>query len=82
MHLQGPGTNAVTHNPLLMQPAIQPMEGAPGYMQMGYDEVGSSSFQGIFPGWPNADPDGLSFLTDGYFWGGDEIYQSLQETPP
>lgn len=84
VHLQPPGTaaDAATPNPLLMQTAIQPVGATPGYVNMGYDEFGNNNFQDIFPGWPTADPESLSFLTDGYFWGGDETYQSLQQTPP
>ena len=80
-HLQGPAADAATTNPL-MQPAIQPVAEAPGYVNMGYDGFGNNSLPDMFPGWPRADPDSLSFLTDGFFWGGEETHHSLQHTPP
>lgn len=80
-HLQGPAADVATTNPL-MQSSIQPVVEAPDYMNMGYDGFGNNSLPDMFPGWPRADPDSLSFLTDGFFWGGEETHHSLQHTPP
>lgn len=73
-HVVGPSPMVSTGLPTEFTPPADAM----GISGTGFDMFEGNSLTDMFPGWPRANSDNLSFLSEGLFWGDDDGFNSRQ----